>query len=182
MCKIILTGHSWKCATDEKIAVYVNGLISILYLQAIFQKILITWNQDSYPLDDQHLTGSFRFDCLLKFEIKTNFYNVFFNVHSENVLLFSGNFYKKYLRYKIIYSICICWETQTLIFLCFRCNSRIFGLYYMYWPIITIEIQNYLFPVKAVVYLLEIKKFSKISRNKFSPSCRWRDGTINSQG
>ena len=29
--------------------------------------------------------GSFRFECLLKFETKTDFYNMFFNAHSENV-------------------------------------------------------------------------------------------------
>ena len=36
---------------------------------------------------------SFRIDCLLKFETKTKFYNVVFNAHSENVLLFSGIFF-----------------------------------------------------------------------------------------
>ena len=36
--------------------------------------------------------GSFRFDCLLKFETKTDFYNMVFNAHFENVL-FSGNYF-----------------------------------------------------------------------------------------
>ena len=36
--------------------------------------------------------GSFRFDCLLKFETKTDFYNMVFNAHSENVLVFSEFF------------------------------------------------------------------------------------------
>ena len=33
--------------------------------------------------------------CLLKFETKTDFYNMVFNAQSENVLLFSGIFLKK---------------------------------------------------------------------------------------
>ena len=37
--------------------------------------------------------GSFRFDCLLKCTTETNFYNVVFNAHSVNVLLFSGFFF-----------------------------------------------------------------------------------------
>ena len=38
--------------------------------------------------------GSFRFDSLMKFETKTDFYNMFFNAHSETVL-FSGFFFIK---------------------------------------------------------------------------------------
>ena len=38
---------------------------------------------------------SFLFDCLLKLETKTDFYNVVFIAHSEKVLLFSGIFKKK---------------------------------------------------------------------------------------
>ena len=45
--------------------------------------------------------GSFRFDCLLKFETKTDFYNMFFNAHSENVLLFSLFFIKSYYDLKL---------------------------------------------------------------------------------
>ena len=43
--------------------------------------------------------GSFLFDCLLKFETKSDFYNMFFNAHSENLLLFSAFFFYKYLWY-----------------------------------------------------------------------------------
>ena len=35
---------------------------------------------------------SFQFDCVLKCTTETNFYNVVFNAHSENVL-FSGIFF-----------------------------------------------------------------------------------------
>ena len=34
------------------------------------------------------ILGSFRFDCLLKFETKTDIYNMVFNAHSESILLF----------------------------------------------------------------------------------------------
>ena len=54
------------------------------------------------------LFGSFRFDCLLKFETKTDFYNVVFNAHSENVFFFGISLNKKLLRFKIIYLLCIC--------------------------------------------------------------------------
>ena len=50
------------------------------------------------------IVGSFRFNCLLKCTTETDFYNMVFNAHSENVLLFSGIFfYEKLLRFKSYY-------------------------------------------------------------------------------
>ena len=37
-------------------------------------------------------SGSLRFDGHLKFETKTDFYNMVFNAHSENVLFFQNFF------------------------------------------------------------------------------------------
>ena len=48
-------------------------------------------DRSRYCLSIPKQAGSFRFDCLLKFETKTDFHNMVFKAHPENVLLFSGN-------------------------------------------------------------------------------------------
>ena len=58
---------------------------------------------DSYSPPQKHIFKkvpglffrSFRFGCLLKFEIKTNCYNVGFNAHSEKLLFFCENYFIK---------------------------------------------------------------------------------------
>ena len=51
------------------------------------------------------IVGSFRFDCLLKCTTETNFYNVVFNAHSENVLFFRIIFFiKSYYDLKLFMS------------------------------------------------------------------------------
>ena len=77
---------------------------------------------------------AFRFDCFLKCTIETNFYNVVFIAHSENVLLFFHEIFviKSYYDFKLFIYYVFVKKHELKFFQCFTCNSIIFDLYSWY--------------------------------------------------
>ena len=80
------------------------------------------------------MTGLFSLTAL-KFETKTDFHIATFNAHSGNVLFFRKHLLKSYYDLTYLFTMYL-----------FKNSNFNFSLVFSY-----IEIQNYLFPVKAVV-------------------------------